>query len=163
MVEGSSKRTNDRNSPTSNVPFSKLLLLVAGYHTSDRLIDFFSPDIYITSASSSQDFCSLSFPLGVTLGGDVFFRHCLFRGCHVTMTHDQHNEAPNLLHVSDIFSCHSHASPPTCAFICFLFHVSLHNRLVTPSVSNHPAISVFVPFTHSSCTHSNIDFFFLSR
>lgn len=32
------------------------------------------------------------------------------------MTHDQHNEAPNLLHVSDIFLCHSTCKPSNLRF-----------------------------------------------
>ena len=84
------------------------------------------------------------------------------------MTHDQHNEAPNLLHVSDIFLCHSTCKPSNLRFsslpaflnefvnilfsfplflaICFPLRISpLHDRLVTPSVSNHSGHPEIIP------------------
>ena len=90
------------------MPSSELLL--ARYQTSDRLIDFFS-NIYITSASSSQDFCSFAIPPWGYLG-----TRCIPK-LPRPMTHDQHNEAPNLLqHVSDIFPCHSTCKPSNLRF-----------------------------------------------
>lgn len=144
MEGGLLKRTKDRNSLISNVPSSKLLT-GSSYHTSNRLIDFF-PNIYITSASSSQDFCSFA-PWG------YFGTRCIFSVA--VMTHDQHNATRRLIsYMSHIFLCHSnlrlsffptfceHSFFPPSLFPCYLFTVPCYSvyQQSFRSSSNHLTI-----------------------
>jgi len=71
--------------------------------------------------------------------------------------------------VSERICEHSLLLPPllsllsvSCSIFLYTIVLLLRLSVIIPVIqqSSHPAISVFVPFTHLSCTHSNIDFFF---
>lgn len=99
------------------------------------------------------------------------------------MTHDQHNEAPNLLHISDIFLCHSTCNPSNLRFsslptflnefcehsfsLSSLLSVSRSVFLLYTIVLLLLRLSAIIPSSsnisfctiHSFIMHSSLDFF----